>query len=55
MRWTGCKRPQRKRTKAGMRCAQVCSNGRVRYLPNSECGLKTDRERQGIGCGCTES
>ncbi len=50
MRWMGCKRPQRKRTKAGMRCVQIC-NGKVRYLPNEKCGLRPAEKNVTCGCG----
>ncbi len=51
MKWLGCGRPQRKRTGNGMRCVRVC-NDKLRFVPNGKCGLQTERERQGLGCGC---
>ncbi len=51
MRWSGCKRPQSKRTKAGTRCAQVCSNGRIKFLPIERCGLRPAEKNVSCGCG----
>lgn len=50
--WHGCGAPKRKRTARGMRCAQVCSSGKLRFVENSKCDLQTQRERQSLGCGC---
>lgn len=49
MGWKGCGKPQRKRTRAGTRCVQVCSGGRIRYLPNEKCGMNP---AGWVPCGC---
>ena len=51
MRWFGCKRPTRKLTKLGMRCVQVCRNGRIKFVPNEKCGLQPAERNMSCGCG----
>lgn len=48
MKWIGCGKPRRKRTKAGTRCVQVC-DGRIRYLPQEKCGMNPAGY---VPCGC---